>query len=180
MELCWNWDFYKFVLWFGRWLNRDEWSFFILFFFFLNLPSTALVGCSAVLDKGKWLVSGDVTFSCFVLRFFCSELIWTARFTSDSLLSQHIVELLRQQQFLEIFLEGTRSRSGKTSCARAGLLSVIVDTLSSNTIPDILVIPVGISYDRIIEGHYNGEQLVRSQSSQGRLHLLSFAFILNG
>jgi glycerol-3-phosphate O-acyltransferase len=76
------------------------------------------------------------------------------------LISQHIVELLRQQQFLEIFLEGTRSRSGKTSCARAGLLSVVVDALSTNTIPDILIIPVGISYDRIIEGHYNGEQLV--------------------
>lgn len=85
---------------------------------------------------------------------------------SDSLVSQHIVELLRQQQFLEIFLEGTRSRSGKTSCARAGLLSVVVDTLSSNTIPDILVIPVGISYDRIIEGHYNGEQLGKPKKNE--------------
>uniref|UniRef100_A0A0G2K2U7 Glycerol-3-phosphate acyltransferase 1, mitochondrial n=1 Tax=Rattus norvegicus TaxID=10116 RepID=A0A0G2K2U7_RAT len=83
-----------------------------------------------------------------------------------ALLHGHIVELLRQQQFLEIFLEGTRSRSGKTSCARAGLLSVVVDTLSSNTIPDILVIPVGISYDRIIEGHYNGEQLGKPKKNE--------------
>uniref|UniRef100_A0A2I3HU68 Glycerol-3-phosphate acyltransferase 1, mitochondrial n=1 Tax=Nomascus leucogenys TaxID=61853 RepID=A0A2I3HU68_NOMLE len=82
------------------------------------------------------------------------------------LLSQHIVELLRQQQFLEIFLEGTRSRSGKTSCARAGLLSVVVDTLSTNVIPDILIIPVGISYDRIIEGHYNGEQLGKPKKNE--------------
>ncbi|CAH6941172.1 glycerol-3-phosphate acyltransferase 1, mitochondrial [Phodopus roborovskii] len=83
-----------------------------------------------------------------------------------ALLHGHIVELLQQQQFLEIFLEGTRSRSGKTSCARAGLLSVVVDTLSSNTIPDILVIPVGISYDRIIEGHYNGEQLGKPKKDE--------------
>uniref|UniRef100_A0A2K5Y9X0 Glycerol-3-phosphate acyltransferase 1, mitochondrial n=1 Tax=Mandrillus leucophaeus TaxID=9568 RepID=A0A2K5Y9X0_MANLE len=82
------------------------------------------------------------------------------------LISQHIVELLRQQQFLEIFLEGTRSRSGKTSCARAGLLSVVVDTLSTNVIPDILIIPVGISYDRIIEGHYNGEQLGKPKKNE--------------
>jgi len=82
------------------------------------------------------------------------------------LIFQHIVELLRQQQFLEIFLEGTRSRSGKTSCARAGLLSVVVDTLSTNTIPDILIIPVGISYDRIIEGHYNGEQLGKPKKNE--------------
>ncbi|XP_074092305.1 glycerol-3-phosphate acyltransferase 1, mitochondrial, partial [Macrotis lagotis] len=83
-----------------------------------------------------------------------------------ALLHGHIVELLRQQQFLEIFLEGTRSRSGKTSCARAGLLSVVVDTLSSNTIPDILIIPVGISYERIIEGHYNGEQLGKPKKNE--------------
>uniref|UniRef100_A0A452RPA5 Glycerol-3-phosphate acyltransferase 1, mitochondrial n=1 Tax=Ursus americanus TaxID=9643 RepID=A0A452RPA5_URSAM len=83
-----------------------------------------------------------------------------------ALLHGHIVELLRQQQFLEIFLEGTRSRSGKTSCARAGLLSVVVDTLSMNTIPDILIIPVGISYDRIIEGHYNGEQLGKPKKNE--------------
>lgn len=90
------------------------------------------------------------------------------------LISQHIVELLRQQQFLEIFLEGTRSRSGKTSCARAGLLSVVVDTLSTNVIPDILIIPVGISYDRIIEGHYNGEQLVRIPTQKSSLLIKSF------
>ncbi|XP_044521509.1 glycerol-3-phosphate acyltransferase 1, mitochondrial [Gracilinanus agilis] len=83
-----------------------------------------------------------------------------------ALLHGHIVELLRQQQFLEIFLEGTRSRSGKTSRARAGLLSVVVDTLSTNTIPDILIIPVGISYERIIEGHYNGEQLGKPKKNE--------------
>ncbi|XP_068955057.1 glycerol-3-phosphate acyltransferase 1, mitochondrial [Petaurus breviceps papuanus] len=83
-----------------------------------------------------------------------------------ALLHGHIVELLRQQQFLEIFLEGTRSRSGRTSHARAGLLSVVVDTLSSNTIPDILIIPVGISYERIIEGHYNGEQLGKPKKNE--------------
>lgn len=104
-----------------------------------------------------------------------SELL-SLTLTSDSLVSQHIVELLRQQQFLEIFLEGTRSRSGKTSCARAGLLSVVVDTLSSNTIPDILVIPVGISYDRIIEGHYNGEQLVRTQPEHAVLAFQAFMY----
>ncbi|XP_021109108.1 glycerol-3-phosphate acyltransferase 1, mitochondrial isoform X2 [Heterocephalus glaber] len=83
-----------------------------------------------------------------------------------ALLHGHVVELLRQQQFLEIFLEGTRSRSGRTSCARAGLLSVVVDTLATSTTPDVLIIPVGISYDRIIEGHYNGEQLGKPKKNE--------------
>lgn len=42
----------------------------------------------------------------------------------------------------------------------------MVDTLSTNTIPDILIIPVGISYDRIIEGHYNGEQLGKPKKNE--------------
>lgn len=67
---------------------------------------------------------------------------------------------MRQQQFLEVYLEGTRSRSGKPSTARAGMLSIVVDTLCTGSIPDVLVVPVGISYDRIIEGNYNSEQLV--------------------
>lgn len=83
-----------------------------------------------------------------------------------ALLYVHVQELLRQQQFLEIFLEGTRSRSGKISCAKAGLLSVVVDALYVNASPDVLVIPVGISYDRIIEGHYNSEQLGKPKKDE--------------
>ncbi|XP_054839759.1 glycerol-3-phosphate acyltransferase 1, mitochondrial isoform X2 [Eublepharis macularius] len=83
-----------------------------------------------------------------------------------ALLHVHVQELLQQQQFLEIFLEGTRSRSGKTSYARAGLLSVVVDALYTNAAPDILIIPVGISYDRIIEGHYNSEQLGKPKKNE--------------
>lgn len=73
---------------------------------------------------------------------------------------QYTEELLCQQQFLEVYLEGTRSRSGKPSSARAGMLSLVVDSLSTGSVADVLVVPVGISYDRIIEGNYNSEQLV--------------------
>lgn len=57
-------------------------------------------------------------------------------------------------------MEGTRSRSGKPSTARAGMLSIVVDTLCVGSVADVLVVPVGISYDRILEGNYNSEQLV--------------------
>uniref|UniRef100_A0A3B3Z700 Glycerol-3-phosphate acyltransferase 1, mitochondrial n=1 Tax=Periophthalmus magnuspinnatus TaxID=409849 RepID=A0A3B3Z700_9GOBI len=77
-----------------------------------------------------------------------------------------VKELLRQQQFLEVFLEGTRSRSGKVLPARAGMLSIVVDTLCKGTIPDVLVVPVGISYDRIIEGNYNSEQLGKPKKNE--------------
>lgn len=83
-----------------------------------------------------------------------------------SLLHAYTEELLRQQQFLEVFLEGTRSRSGKVFPARAGMLSIVVDTLCKGTISDVLVVPVGISYDRIIEGNYNSEQLGKPKKNE--------------
>nr|XP_006630906.1 PREDICTED: glycerol-3-phosphate acyltransferase 1, mitochondrial [Lepisosteus oculatus] len=83
-----------------------------------------------------------------------------------SLLHVYTEELLKQHQFLEIYLEGTRSRSGKPSPARAGLLSIIVDTLCSTSISDVLIVPVGISYDRIIEGNYNSEQLGKPKKNE--------------
>uniref|UniRef100_A0A3B3D4L3 Glycerol-3-phosphate acyltransferase 1, mitochondrial n=1 Tax=Oryzias melastigma TaxID=30732 RepID=A0A3B3D4L3_ORYME len=83
-----------------------------------------------------------------------------------SLLHTYIEELMKQQQFLEVYLEGTRSRSGKPSPARAGLLSIVVDTLCTGAIGDVLVVPVGISYDRIIEGNYNSEQLGKPKKNE--------------
>ncbi|XP_028651667.2 glycerol-3-phosphate acyltransferase 1, mitochondrial [Erpetoichthys calabaricus] len=83
-----------------------------------------------------------------------------------TLLHVYTEELLRQQQFLEIYLEGTRSRSGKPSPARAGLLSMIVETIWNNSSTDVLIVPVGISYDRIIEGNYNSEQLGKPKKKE--------------
>uniref|UniRef100_A0AAQ4R7N7 Glycerol-3-phosphate acyltransferase 1, mitochondrial n=1 Tax=Gasterosteus aculeatus aculeatus TaxID=481459 RepID=A0AAQ4R7N7_GASAC len=77
-----------------------------------------------------------------------------------------VKELLRQHQFLEVYLEGTRSRSGKPSTARAGMLSIVVDTMWTGSIPDVLVVPVGISYDRILEGNYNSEQLGKPKQNE--------------
>uniref|UniRef100_A0A8B9K0G9 Glycerol-3-phosphate acyltransferase 1, mitochondrial n=1 Tax=Astyanax mexicanus TaxID=7994 RepID=A0A8B9K0G9_ASTMX len=77
-----------------------------------------------------------------------------------------VKELLRQQQFLEVYLEGTRSRSGKPSPARAGMLSIVVDALCAGSIPDVLIVPVGISYDRILEGNYNSEQLGKPKKNE--------------
>uniref|UniRef100_A0A3Q3WT59 Glycerol-3-phosphate acyltransferase 1, mitochondrial n=1 Tax=Mola mola TaxID=94237 RepID=A0A3Q3WT59_MOLML len=77
-----------------------------------------------------------------------------------------VKELLCQQQFLEVYLEGTRSRSGKPSTARAGMLSIVVDTLCVGSVADVLVVPVGISYDRILEGNYNSEQLGKPKENE--------------
>nr|QFF91293.1 glycerol-3-phosphate acyltransferase, mitochondrial isoform 1 [Potamotrygon motoro] len=83
-----------------------------------------------------------------------------------SVLRVYIEELLHQGQFLEIFVEGTRSRSGKPYLAMTGLLSIVVNSLYENIVTDVMIIPVGISYDRIIEGNYNSEQLGKPKKKE--------------
>ena len=54
------------------------------------------------------------------------------RFVYVSLL-QYMEQLLGHGEFMEFFLEGGRSRSGKALQPKGGLLSVVVDSLNSGT-----------------------------------------------
>ena len=42
-------------------------------------------------------------------------------------------EVLRNNEFMEFFIEGGRTRSGKATYPKSGLLSVIVDAYNSGT-----------------------------------------------
>merc|ERR1719209_1463929 len=76
-----------------------------------------------------------------------------------SILHTYVEQLLKRNSNLLFFLEGTRSRSGKTLMPKCGLLSVLVHSLQTGVIPDAYIVPVAISYDRIVEGDFNHEQM---------------------
>jgi glycerol-3-phosphate O-acyltransferase len=63
-------------------------------------------------------------------------------------------ELLRRGQNFEFFVEGGRTRSGKPICPKGGLLSVLTDSIELDVVRDILIVPVGISYDKIVDGSF--------------------------
>lgn len=50
-----------------------------------------------------------------------------------------------------------RSRFGKTLIPKNGLISNIVNAVQEGEIQDVLLVPVSISYDKIIEGVYYDE-----------------------
>ncbi|XP_071963350.1 dihydroxyacetone phosphate acyltransferase-like [Antedon mediterranea] len=52
---------------------------------------------------------------------------------------------------LEFFLEGTRSRTGKSLPPKLGLLSVVLEPFLKGKVSDISLIPIGVSYERILE-----------------------------
>ncbi len=59
--------------------------------------------------------------------------------------------LLEQGFFIEFFIEGTRSRSGKLLTPKLGLLSILLDAYQSGAVDDLVFAPVFVGYDRVIE-----------------------------
>ncbi|KFB40728.1 AGAP001908-PA-like protein [Anopheles sinensis] len=52
---------------------------------------------------------------------------------------------------VEFFVEGTRSRSNKALTPKIGLLSMALEPLFMGEVPDLLIVPVSVSYDRPVE-----------------------------
>lgn len=52
---------------------------------------------------------------------------------------------------VEFFIEGTRSRNFKALMPKIGLLSMALQPLFMGEVPDILIVPISISYERLLE-----------------------------
>lgn len=76
-----------------------------------------------------------------------------------SVLQTYMLESLHEGHSLEFFIEGGRSRSGKSCLPKAGLLSVVVDSLIEGITDDVYIVPVSISYEKIVDGNFISEQL---------------------
>ncbi|KAJ8316861.1 hypothetical protein KUTeg_004765 [Tegillarca granosa] len=87
-------------------------------------------------------------------------------FIYRAVLHSYMQELLKCGDSLEFFIEGGRSRSGKTYTPKAGLLSIVVETLMEGLVEDVYIVPVSISYERILDGNFNSEQLEYMQVNQ--------------
>ena len=83
-----------------------------------------------------------------------------------------MIDLLRRGVSLELFLEGTRSRTGKTMRPKLGLASMATDAWRFGS-HDIHFVPVSVDYDRVIEVSSYARELAgaekRSESMAGLL-----------
>jgi len=84
----------------------------------------------------------------FIRRTFGDDVLYKAVFF------EYLSFLLSSGYSLEVFIEGTRSRQGKLKTPRTGVLTVLADILASGTLgsKDIMLVPIAISYDKVIEG----------------------------
>lgn len=90
----------------------------------------------------------------------------------DAILYEYIQRLLLEESQLEFFLEGTRSRYGKTLSPKVDVLEVVTDTFLDRKVPDTQIIPVTINYERVVEGDTFPFELLGDEKL--RLSLIKF------
>jgi glycerol-3-phosphate O-acyltransferase len=73
-------------------------------------------------------------------------------------LSRFIRDLLSAGQAQMIFIEGGRSRTGKLLRPRYGILSKIVEGYQAGVTKDVVLVPVSVGYDRIVEEKHLAEE----------------------
>lgn len=90
----------------------------------------------------------------------------------EGILYEYIQRLLLDESWLEFFIEGTRSRYGKTLAPKLDVLNIVTDTFLDKKVPDIQIIPVTINYDRVIEAETFPYELLGDEKL--RLSLIKF------
>ncbi|GLV33264.1 Glyceronephosphate O-acyltransferase [Carabus blaptoides fortunei] len=117
---------------------------YILFHYNIEIPSIASgMDFHAMWGMGTVLRN---TGAFFMRRSFNDDRLYWATFR------QYVHQLVTRGDLpIEFFIEGTRSRSCKALPPKYGLLSMILKPLFTSEVPDVLIVPINISYDRVLE-----------------------------
>ena len=81
----------------------------------------------------------------FIRRSFAGARLYTKVF------SAYVSQLLAEGYFIEFFIEGGRSRSGKLVLPKTGFLSILLDAYLKKRCEDLIFVPVSIVYDKVME-----------------------------
>jgi glycerol-3-phosphate O-acyltransferase len=87
--------------------------------------------------------------------------------------SRYLRKLLREGYVQEFFLEGTRSRTGKTLQPKLGMLSMELDSFADSAAKDLQLIPISITYEKVVEqASYTRESGGAGKEKEGLLALM--------
>ena len=81
----------------------------------------------------------------FIRRTFRGAVLYANVFT------EYIHKLLQEGFNIEQFIEGGRSRTGKLLPPKLGLLSILVNAYRNGACKDMIIVPVFIGYDQVLE-----------------------------
>jgi glycerol-3-phosphate O-acyltransferase len=69
------------------------------------------------------------------------------------LVDRYIRALIVEGYTQEFFLEGGRSRTGKMLPPKIGLLSYYVEAMADRAVPDVVLVPMYIAYEKVVEDY---------------------------
>lgn len=117
----------------------------------------------------NWVFRNSGAF--FMRRSFSNDRLYKTIF------SEYVQQILSHGHPLEFFIEGTRSRSGKSLSPKLGLLSVVADAVFEDLLEHVSIIPISISYDRVVEEEsHAGELLGETKSKPSTSALIKASF----
>lgn len=148
---------------------------FILMSYVSFCYNIAIPGIAAGMDFHSMAFMGSVlrsTGAFYMRRTFGNDAIYWTVF------KEYMRQLVRVfDNGVEFFVEGTRSRSNKALAPKIGLLSMALEPLFMGEIPDVLVVPVSVSYDRPLEEQLFVYELIGvpkpKESTKGLLKAMS-------
>lgn len=109
----------------------------------------------------------------FIRRSFAGDALYT------TLLAHYLRALVAEGYPQEFFIEGGRSRSGKMLPPKVGLLATYVEAMADRLVPDIQMVPVGVTYEKIVEGgSYQQELIGGEKRSENAGDLVKSASVL--
>jgi glycerol-3-phosphate O-acyltransferase len=90
----------------------------------------------------------------FIRRSFKGDKLYSALFT------EYFMKILDEGFPIEFFIEGTRSRTGKLSQPRYGMMTMLLHAVTSGRLERAVIIPISINYERVVEGGAHSREVL--------------------
>ncbi|BFZ06861.1 hypothetical protein BsWGS_09899 [Bradybaena similaris] len=117
---------------------------YVFYHYDLPLPVIAAAMDFMGMQFIGWLLRSSGAF--YIRRSFGDDHLYWAVFT------EYVqTQICNGDSPIEFYVEGTRSRTSKSYTPKFGMLSAALEPYFKSHVPDIMVVPVSISYDRILE-----------------------------
>jgi glycerol-3-phosphate O-acyltransferase len=103
----------------------------------------------------------------YLRRTFEGNRLYTVVFRS------YVRQLIKDGVTQEFFIEGTRSRTGRTLEPRLGMLRMVLEAFARGVRRDVYIVPVGFTYERLVEeGSIIDERLGARKTRESLLALI--------
>ncbi|GFU19653.1 glycerol-3-phosphate acyltransferase 1, mitochondrial, partial [Nephila pilipes] len=84
----------------------------------------------------------------------------------SAIIQSYLTECLKVGHSLEFFMKSNHSKTDKFQLPKCDLLSVVIDAVAEETIEDVFISTVSISYEKIMGGNFVSKQLGESKTEE--------------